>query len=128
MLELIELQFPDLRSDQKRALREKDFSNRKHLWRIRNTSKFFTDTFGAHARAQGDAKETGDESKASYESKMKTKMCRFSLPIQSLCKGIEEKLTLEKFRTKMMNQAAAEGSQEMVDRWMSKSIEEVRSG
>ena len=94
VLELIESQYPDLRADPKRAMKERNYSQRKQLWRVRNDSDVFVQAFDKHAKAQNAAKARGDESQASFEAKMKTKMCRFGLPVQALCKAVEEKLCI----------------------------------
>ena len=44
------------------------------------------------------AVETGDTKAASRHSKLKTKECRYSLPMDALVKGFKQKLALEKFR------------------------------
>ena len=70
----------------------------------------------------------GDERTASFEAKMKTKMCRFMLPIQSLCQGIEEKLALEAFRKAVIDRAATDNNDALVKEWLWKSIVDVRAG
>ena len=123
MLDIIEAQFPNLAHDMQRAFRKRAYSKRTHLWRIPQDSEFFKDSFDTHSLAQRDAKSKGDERRASFESKVKTKECRYAVPVDSLRKAIGQKLALEQYR-----KSKVDGSTENKEMyaWLSKDILELR--
>lgn len=124
VVEIIDAQFPDIRYTKRR--REPAFSMRTGLWRIYQDSEYFRESFNAHSANQRAAKARGDQRVASFESKVKTKECRYSNPIDALCKGVEQKVALEKFRRIKLDETAAAGRTKAHETWLYKSILDVR--
>ncbi len=124
LLEIAEAQFPDLSADPRRALENRHcYSRRINLWRIKQDSKYFKASFNDHAAKQREAKEVGDEKTASFESKVKTKECRYACPVDALCKAIEQKLILDRYHDRMLA-AAATKKEEFT--WLTRTAVEAR--
>ena len=127
ILQIIENQFPDLSKDVASAKRHDNYSCRTNLWRVSHKSITFAESFNMHVDKQGQAKVDGDEGLASFSAKMKTKSCRYALPVQSLCRAITEKLSLEQYRQQQMMSCIDNCDEQKRDEWKDKPILELRS-
>lgn len=127
LLDIIEAQFPSLAHDKRKAFSDPDYSMRTNLWRIKQDSRFFQESFTMHSKAQRDAKACGDEKRASFESKVKTKECRYSVPVDALCKAIQQKEVLESYRKHKYEEAVGSGDDKGAWTWQMKDILDVRT-
>ena len=59
---------------------------------IKQDSNFFQNRFVMHSKAKREAQAAGDEKRASFEAKVKTKECRHLVPVGALCKAIVQKV------------------------------------
>lgn len=129
IMQLIAAQFPELtplEMKQDKSGVTKSYSKRTKLWKVPQDNAFFRGSFNQHARAQREASKLGDTATASLESKLKTKECRFSLAVDVLMKGFEQKARLDLYKEQALTEAMAAGRHDVAEVLEGSSIMAIR--
>ena len=108
ILQLIEASHPKLVAaelDDVPPEMKKYYSKRTGLWMVPQDNEFFKDSFRRNSDQQRQAANQRDCKTASGFSKIKTKECRYSVPVDALKKGFAQKIALEKYRATVLENA-----------------------
>ena len=117
VLQLIEVQFPKLTEEDRRKLNitNVQYSRRTDLWKIPlQGNAYFKRSFNEHTDKQKRAKMKGEDKNVSHHSKLKTKECRYALPIDAMVKGFDQKVHLEEYRQACIAKAKVDQDQDVV--------------
>eukprot|EP00972_Heterocapsa_arctica_P055959 8253613-Heterocapsa_arctica.AAC.1 len=94
IMQLVEAAFPEHTPEDLKDYGgefDKFYSQRTGLWKVPQNNAFFRASFHKHSEAQRQAIRDGDDRRASHESKIKTKECRYSVPTDALIKAYKQK-------------------------------------